>query len=75
MDDHQKTPEQSCHKAAAAAIAAPLTAIVLAFSGLAPTTEEVLAAELKALVEAIASLALLIAVPGLATFYKRNYPR
>ena len=75
MDVPLETPPQSPHKAAAAAIAAPLTAIVLAFSGLAPTTEEVLAAELKALVEAIASLAILVAVPGLATFYKRNYPR
>jgi len=68
-------PEQTSHKAHAGAVASALIAVVLAVVGVVPTTEEVLAADLTALVEAVSALILAAVVPWLATYFTPNRPK
>jgi len=63
---------QTAHKAHAGAVASAAIAVFLATSGVTPSTEEVLAADLKALVEAVGAFILVTAVPWLATYYTPN---
>ncbi len=67
--------QQTAHKAHAAAIASAAMAVILAVFGLVPSTEEILAGHLNALVESIAAAALSIAGPWLAAYYVRNKPK
>lgn len=65
----------TAHKAHASAIASVLVAIILAVLGVVPTTEEVLTADLNALVDALGSFAMAVAVPWIATYYTPNKPK
>ena len=65
----------TAHKAHAGAIASALIAVILAILGVVPTTEEVLAADLKALFETICAFLVTVAAPWLATCYTPNKPK
>lgn len=73
MPGQTNTPSMTSHKAIYAAIASLLTSVVLSLLGVLPTSETMLSTDLQQLIENVAALAIMMFVPGVAAWWKRNH--
>jgi hypothetical protein len=69
------TPPTTSHKAIYAAIASLATSVVLSLLGMMPTSETMLTSDLRQLVETGAALVIMTVVPGVVTYWKRNFKK